>query len=236
MHLNEKQELAKNTITWPLLIIAWAWSWKTATLTARVEHMIKEVWVNPSLILCVTFTNKAAKEMRERIWKRLWIEIINNIYRQKWSLPLIWTFHSIWVFFLKEILLKFDISESWISLRKDFLIYSEDDKLKVLKDIIVNELKLEEKQFPARQFAYFISDAKNNFYTAKEYVNHADSFIKEKVSQAYIIYEKKMSENNALDFDDILFKTLQFLKNKKFWNIIKKNTNIWWLMNIKIQI
>jgi DNA helicase-2/ATP-dependent DNA helicase PcrA len=95
------------------------------------------------------------------------------------------------------------------------LIYSEDDKLKVLKDIIVNELKLEEKQFPARQFAYFISDAKNNFYTAKEYVNHADSFIKEKVSQAYIIYEKKMSENNALDFDDILFKTLQFLKKQE---------------------
>ena len=81
MKLNDKQNIAKNQIEWPLLIIAWAWSGKTATLTARVEYMIREKWIDPKSILCVTFTNKAAREMRERIWNALWIEISNNIYR-----------------------------------------------------------------------------------------------------------------------------------------------------------
>jgi DNA helicase-2/ATP-dependent DNA helicase PcrA len=93
------------------------------------------------------------------------------------------------------------------------LIYSEEDKLKVLKDIIVNDLKLDEKQFKARQIAYYISEAKNSFLTAKDYGSVVDSYIKEKVMDAYKIYEVKMMENNALDFDDILFKTLQLLKN-----------------------
>ncbi|NCB12857.1 MAG: hypothetical protein EOM78_14650 [Erysipelotrichia bacterium] len=93
------------------------------------------------------------------------------------------------------------------------MIYSEEDKLKLIKEIIVNDLKLDEKQNPARQMAYFISEAKNNLIDAKNYKTQIDSFIKEKVSQIYTIYEKKMSENNALDFDDILFKTLQLLKN-----------------------
>lgn len=211
MQLNEKQILARDTIDWPLLIIAWAWSWKTSTLTSRVEYMIKEKNINPTNILCVTFTNKAAREMRDRIWKKLWVEIQNNIYKQRNTLPLIWTFHSIWVFFLKECLEKFDLS--WLNLKKDFLIYGEDDKLRLIKDIITNDLKLDEKQTPARQIAFFISDAKNNLLDAKKYTNYADSFIKEKVSQVYAIYEKKMIENNALDFDDILFKTLQLLKN-----------------------
>lgn len=212
MNLNEKQEVAKNTVDWPLLIIAWAWSGKTATLTSRVEYMIKEKWIDPKSLLCVTFTNKAAREMRERIWKKLWIEIDNNIYKQR-NLPLMGTFHSIWVFFLKEILAKYDLSKLWVNIKKDFLIYSEEDKLKVLKDILVNDLKLDEKQFKARQIAYYISEAKNSFIKAKEYSRVVDSFIKEKVSLAYEIYEKKMAENNALDFDDILFKTLELLKN-----------------------
>nr|MDD3720543.1 UvrD-helicase domain-containing protein [Candidatus Gracilibacteria bacterium] len=213
MHLNEKQELAKNTINGPLLIIAGAGSGKTATLTARVEHMIKEVGINPAEILCVTFTNKAAKEMRERIGKRLGIHIDNNIYRQKGNLPLIGTFHSIGVYLLKDVLNKYDLSELGINLKKDFIIYDEDDKLKLLKGIITVDLQLDEKQFPARQIAYYISEAKNSGLAAKDYVGAVDSFIKEKVSQVYNIYEKKMSENNALDFDDILFKTLQILKN-----------------------
>jgi len=215
MNLNKEQEKAKDKIEWPLLIIAWAWSWKTATLTTRVEYMIKEKNISPPNILCVTFTNKAAREMRERIWKKLWIEVTNNIYKQRNNLPLIWTFHSIWVFFLKEILEKYDLNWIWINIRKDFLIYSEEDKLKLIKEIIVNDLKLDEKQNPARQMAYFISEAKNNLIDAKNYKTQIDSFIKEKVSQIYAIYEKKMSENNALDFDDILFKTLQLLKNSQ---------------------
>ncbi|NDK08343.1 UvrD-helicase domain-containing protein [Candidatus Gracilibacteria bacterium] len=212
MNLNEKQEIAKNTVDGPLLIIAGAGSGKTATLTSRVEYMIKEKGIDPKSLLCVTFTNKAAREMRERIGKKLGIEIDNNIYKHR-NLPLIGTFHSIGVFFLKEILAKYDLSKLGVNIKKDFLIYSEEDKLKVLKDILVNDLKLDEKQFKARQIAYYISEAKNSFIKAKEYSRVVDSFIKEKVSLAYEIYEKKMAENNALDFDDILFKTLELLKN-----------------------
>ncbi|MDD3302070.1 MAG: UvrD-helicase domain-containing protein [Candidatus Gracilibacteria bacterium] len=213
MNLNKEQEKAKDKIEGPLLIIAGAGSGKTATLTTRVEYMIKEKNISPTNILCVTFTNKAAREMRERIGKKLGIEVTNNIYKQRNNLPLIGTFHSIGVFFLKEILEKYDLNGIGINIRKDFLIYSEEDKLKLIKEIIVNDLKLDEKQNPARQMAYFISEAKNNLIDAKNYKTQIDSFIKEKVSQIYTIYEKKMSENNALDFDDILFKTLQLLKN-----------------------
>ncbi|MFA5917813.1 MAG: UvrD-helicase domain-containing protein [Candidatus Gracilibacteria bacterium] len=212
MQLNEKQEIAKNTIDGPLLIIAGAGSGKTATLTTRVEYMIKEKKIDPKSLLCVTFTNKAAREMRERIGKKLGVVIDNNIYRQR-NLPLMGTFHSIGVFFLKEILGKYDVSQLGVNLKKDFLIYSEEDKLKVLKDIIVNDLKLDEKQFKARQIAYYISEAKNSFLTARDYSSVVDSYIKEKVMDAYKIYEVKMVENNAMDFDDILFKTLQLLKN-----------------------
>ncbi len=212
MNLNESQEIAKNTIDWPLLIIAWAWSWKTATLTSRVDFMIREKWISPLSILCVTFTNKAAKEMRERIGRKLWVEITNNMYTQR-NLPLIWTFHAIWMFFLKEVLKKYSPEVLWLWIKWDFLIYGEDDKMKLMKDILVNDLNLDEKQFPSRQIAYYISEAKNSFMKAKDYEKLVDSFIKEKVLAAYKIYEKKMQENNALDFDDILFKTLELFKN-----------------------
>lgn len=211
MHINEKQEEAKNTIDWPLLIIAWAWSWKTATLTARVEYMIKEKNINPENILMVTFTNKAWKEMRERVAKRLWVEAWNNIYRNR-NLPLIWTFHSLWVFFLKETLANFDSEFLNIWLKKDFVIYDESDKLSVLKWIIKDELKLDEKQYPARTIWSYISNAKSALITPKWYEREVDSTIKEIVRDVYYKYEQKLNQNNSIDFDDILVKTLWIMK------------------------
>ena len=214
MNLNPKQEEAKNKIEWPLLIIAWAWSWKTATLTARVEYMISEKNINPSQILMVTFTNKAASEMRERVAKVLWVEAPRNVY-VRGNFPMVWTFHSIWIFILKDILLKYLPEELWIWLKKDFVIYDESDKLSVLKSILKNTLHLEEKEFPARQIAFYISNAKNSLITAKWYEKEVDSSIKEVVYKAYIEYEKNLAMNNALDFDDILVKTLTILRIPK---------------------
>ncbi len=214
MQLNEKQEEAKNHIDWPMLIIAWAWSWKTATVTKRVEFMIKENSIPANNILCVTFTNKAAREMRERICKTLNITIKNNNYYKDYRLPLIGTFHAIWVLFLKEVLawnFAFEVSEK-INLKKDFVIYDESDKLAVLRNIIKEELKLDEKSFPARQIAFFISNAKNSLITPKAYENYIDSKIKEVVSKVYYKYEQKLWQNNAIDFDDILVKTLNILQ------------------------
>ncbi len=214
MKLNPKQEKAKNKIKWPLLIIAWAGSWKTATLTARVEYMIREKNINPSEIMMVTFTNKAALEMRERVAKVLWTHSPRNLYSKK-DFPLIWTFHSIWIFILKEILSKFLPEELEIWLKKNFVIYDESDKLSVLKWIIKNKLMLEEKEFPARQIAFYISNAKNNLITAKWYESEVDSSLKEVVHKVYLEYEKNLASNNALDFDDILIKTLALLRIPK---------------------
>ncbi len=216
MQLNPKQEEAKNKVDWPMLIIAWAWSWKTATLTARVEYMIWEKSINPSNIMMVTFTNKAASEMRERVAKRLWVETPRNLY-SKYNFPLIWTFHSIWIYFLKEVLSKFSADELQIGLKKDFVIYDEQDKLSVLKNILKNRLNLDEKEFPARQIAFYISNAKNNLVTAIAYEKEIDSTLKEVVFKAYLEYEKDLVSNNAIDFDDILIKTYALLR---IWKIL----------------
>ena len=214
MNLNPKQEEAKNKIEWPLLIIAWAWSWKTATLTARVEYMIRDKNINPTNILMVTFTNKAASEMRERVAKVLWVQPPRSVY-VRGNFPTVWTFHSIWIFILKDVLSRYLPEELWIWLKKDFVIYDESDKLSVLKSILKNTLYLEEKEFPARQIAFYISNAKNNLITAKWYENEVDSSIKEVVFKVYIEYEKNLAMNNALDFDDILVKTLALLRIPK---------------------
>ncbi len=214
MQLNPKQEEAKNKINWPVLIIAWAWSWKTATLTARVQYMIWEKNISASNIMMVTFTNKAATEMRERVAKTLWVEVPRSIY-SKWNFPLIWTFHSIWIYILKDVLNRYSAEELQIWLRKDFVIYDEQDKLSVLKNILKNKLNLDEKEFPARQIAFYISNAKNSLITAKWYEREVDSTIKEVVYKAYLEYEKDLISNNAIDFDDILIKTYAALRIKK---------------------
>jgi len=205
MNLNLEQQKAVNCINWTLLILAWAWSWKTATLTARIENMIKNVWINPQDILAVTFTNKAAKEMKHRVSKVLWVEYNISPFKNR-GLPMVWTFHSIWVFILKE-----KIESIWMN--KDFVIYDESDKLSVIKGIIRDDLKLDEKKYPARSIASFISNAKNALISAKNYEKYVDSHIKEIVRDVYKIYQAKLEENNSLDFDDILVKTLEVLKN-----------------------
>lgn len=203
MHLNPEQEKAKNQIDWPLLILAWAWSWKTATLTARIEHMI-DSWINPANILAVTFTNKAAKEMKHRVSKVLGVDYQVSPYKNR-NLPMIGTFHSIWVYILKE-----KIETIWMS--KDFVIYDESDKLSVIKSIIKDEMWLDEKKYPPRSIASYISNAKNALIYAQKYERYVDSHIKEIVNKVYLTYDKKLIENNALDFDDILVKTLEILQ------------------------
>lgn len=203
MNLNPEQEKAKNQIEWPLLILAWAWSWKTATLTARIEHMIQS-GVSSNSVLAVTFTNKAAKEMKHRVSKVLGVDYQVSPYKNR-NLPMIGTFHSIWVYILKE-----KIETIWMN--KDFVIYDESDKLSVIKSIIKDEMWLDEKKYPPRSIASYISNAKNALISAQKYERYVDSHIKEIVNKVYLSYDKKLIENNALDFDDILVKTLEILQ------------------------
>ncbi len=204
MNLNTAQEQAVKKINGPLLIIAGAGSGKTATLTARIQYMIEQGNIPPIHILAVTFTNKAAREMKQRVAKVLWSEYQINPYRNT-HLPTIWTFHSIGVMMLKE-----KIHTLWYD--KNFVIYDESDKLSILKNIIKEDLKLDEKKYPARSIASFISNAKNALISHKNYHNYVDSHIKEIVAEVYKIYTQRLDENNALDFDDILVKTLEILQ------------------------
>lgn len=209
MKPNPQQQEAIEHSTGALLIIAGAGSGKTATLTRRIAHMISESWVVPNSILALTFTNKAANEMKERTGRAIGQEFHPHMMRNR-HLPYMGTFHSFGIFVLKEVLQmawKSDISES-IGLKKDFIIYDETDKLSVMKDIIKNELGLIEKEYPPRQIAYYISDAKNKSLNAASYKEQVDSHLKEVVADVFSRYEKRLKENNALDFDDILWKLL----------------------------
>lgn len=205
--LNNEQKIAVETISWPLLILAWAWVGKTHTLTERVWYMIKNAWVNPNSILCVTFTNKAAREMRERIWKTLWRDVENlNLYRS-FDFPLIWTFHSIWVYFLRLF-----IDKIWYS--KDFTILDEDDKLKIVKEIL-EEKWIDTKDTKPRSVIYSISSAKNLWVNAKMFSFNTKSYFEEKVAEVFEIYERRLREMNLLDFDDILLRTEELLDNEE---------------------
>ncbi len=215
MKPNQKQQEAIDKIEGPMLIIAGAGSWKTATLTARVQNMIENKWISPNNILMVTFTNKAASEMKQRVAKTLGVEVPRTLFSVR-AFPTIGTFHSIWIYLLKTLLnpkhnLYEEISER-IGLRKDFVIYDESDKLSVLKSIIKSELNLDIKEFPPRQIAFYISNAKNALITAKWYEREIDNSLKQVVWEVYTKYEQKLSQNNAMDFDDILTKTLSLLK------------------------
>jgi DNA helicase-2/ATP-dependent DNA helicase PcrA len=153
--LNDRQQQAIEIIDGPLLLLAGAGAGKTHTLTERVGVMIQQHGIAPESILCVTFTNKAAREMRERLAQKLGIQVTNNfnLYRLH-GMPVAGTFHSIGVFFLRQFIDRIGYS-------KDFLIYDEDDKIKLLKQIC-EEKKIDEKEVPPRQILFQISAAKND--------------------------------------------------------------------------
>lgn len=211
MNLNEKQSQAVQVVEWPLLIIAGAGSGKTATLTSRVEYMVREKNISPRNILCVTFTNKAAREMKERVAKNLWIDIENNAYRSRSEMPFIWTFHSFWVSVLKEFIEK-------IGYKKEFLIYDTSDQISLLKQIL-KEMNIDEKEYSSRKIGGYISNAKNALISPENYGSLVDSNFKEVVHDVYKKYQKKLLENNALDFDDILVKTLLILQKPEILEI-----------------
>jgi len=213
MQLNNKQQEAVEHTEGSLLIIAGAWSGKTATLTKRISYMISEKWITPSSILALTFTNKAAGEMKERTGQVIGQEYHPHMMKNR-HLPYMGTFHSFGIYILKEVLSSqyADVVSEHIGLKKNFLIYDESDKLSVMKDIIKNELWLIEKEYPPRQIAFYISDAKNKSINADRYKNEVDNNLKEVVAQVFERYEKRLRENNALDFDDILWKLLAVLE------------------------
>ena len=202
-NLNDRQLEAVKSVGSPNLIFAGAGSGKTRVLTYKIAYLIKEIGLPPENILAVTFTNKAAQEMKSRVQELLDFDI---------SSISIGTFHSISAQILRKEIHNLGISNS-------FIIYDQVDSIAVIKDSI-KDLGLDIKQFEPKTFKNHISSLKNQLISHEEAESLADDFLSKKVAEVYKIYQNQLLSNSALDFDDLLLKPLELFK--KFPNVLEK--------------
>jgi DNA helicase-2/ATP-dependent DNA helicase PcrA len=199
--LNPEQRRAVETTEGPLLIQAGAGSGKTKTLTHRIAYIIATNRATPFNILAVTFTNKAAKEMRERVAVLLGERADNRGF-----MPYMGTFHGICVRLLR-------MDGESIGIPRSFVIFDESDRQAAVKQVS-KQLRLDEKAFPPRLLSGLISSAKNDMLTPEEYSGLANSPAQKTAATVYPLYERALKEASALDFDDLINKTVQMLKTK----------------------
>jgi len=193
--LNPKQKEAVTKTEGPCLVIAGAGSGKTKVLTHKIAYIIEEKGVAPWNILAITFTNKAANEMKERITK-----LIGENSNDMW----VGTFHSICVKILRRYIERIGYSS-------DFVIFDTSDQKTLVKQCI-RELNLDDKLFTERSVLSEISNAKNEMLTPMQYSLRTNGEIrKQKIAQVYEIYQKRLKANNAVDFDDIINLTIEIL-------------------------
>ena len=196
--LNEPQREAVHYTEGPLLILAGAGSGKTRVLTHRIAYLIEEKGVNPWNILAITFTNKAAGEMRERV-----DAIVGYGAESIW----VSTFHAMCSRILRRYIDR-------LGYDNNFTIYDTDDQKTLMKDVC-KYLQIDTKMFKERSLLGMISSAKNEMITAEEYALQAEGdFNRKKIAQVYTEYEKQLKANNALDFDDLLVKTVQLFQTQ----------------------
>ncbi len=194
--LNEKQREGVETVDGPVLLLAGAGSGKTRVLTYRISYLIEEEGVNPWNILAITFTNKAAKEMRERVDK-----IVEYGADQIW----VATFHSTCVRILRRHIER-------LGYDNHFTIYDTDDQKTVMKDIC-KRLQVDTKKLKERSLLGIISSAKNELMDATQYeLENYTEFGKKKICEVYKEYEAVLKSNNALDFDDLIMKTVELFR------------------------
>ena len=198
--LNKEQRRAVETTEGPLLIQAGAGSGKTKTLTHRIAYLIATNRATPYNILAVTFTNKAAKEMRERVALLLGEQAENRSF-----MPYMGTFHGICVRLLRQ------DGES-VGIPRTFVIFDEADRQAAIKQVS-KQLMIDEKAFPARTISGLISSAKNELITPQEYAGSAGSPAQQAAAQVYPLYEKALKDASALDFDDLINRTVRMLKS-----------------------
>ena len=196
--LNKEQYEGAMTVDGQVLILAGAGSGKTRVLTYRIAHMINDLDIAPYQILAITFTNKAAKEMRDRV-----SSLVGDTANNMW----ISTFHSTCVKILRR-----EIQH--LGYKSNFTIYDSSDQ-KTLINECIKELNINDKDITQREISGKISRAKDKMQTAASYKREFESNFREnKIADVYVMYQKKLKENNAMDFDDLIFKTVElFLKN-----------------------
>ena len=194
--LNDKQIEAVKATEGPVLILAGAGSGKTTVLVNRIAYMLEHERISPYNILAITFTNKAANEMKTRVEK-----LIGNNADGMW----ISTFHSCCVKILRSCI-------DYIGFSGNFVIYDTDDSKTVLKDCL-KELNMDEKVFSPRSVAAQLSKAKDELVSWQEYKNiNENNYRLSKIAAVYELYQEKLKKNNALDFDDIIFFTVKIFK------------------------
>ena len=187
--LNDRQLEAVKQVEGPVLIMAGAGSGKTKALTCRIAYMLS-LGIRPGEILAITFTNKAAKEMRDRVHG-----LVGPAADRIWM----YTFHSFGARFLRREI------NNYPPYNDKFTIYDSDDSKQLVKNVL-KELNLDDKQFQPRVIQSAISTAKNKLLSPKAFRQQAGTnFYNLKVADVYDLYDKHMKQNNALDFDDLLF-------------------------------
>ena len=179
----------------PLLVVAGAGSGKTRVLTRRIAYLLSERHIAPYEVLAITFTNKAAAEMKERVK-----ELVGERAKSMW----VSTFHSACVRILRQEAARIGYSNS-------FTIYDSSDSLRLLT-VIIRELNLDSKQYSARAIQSVISTAKNELIGPADYANQTSNHFEEIISQIFALYQKRLSAANAMDFDDLIGKTVDLLQ------------------------
>ena len=200
--LNDMQKVAVETTEGPLLVLAGAGSGKTKVLTTRIAYLVEELGISPSNILAITFTNKAAKEMKERV-----VNMLGSVgYHIQMS-----TFHSFGLFILKNHYDK-------LGYKNNFTILDSDDSLTIIKKII-KDLGYDIKEYNPKAIRNKISGAKNELVDSYEYARIAATDFEEVVASVYQKYENKLLVSNSVDFDDLL--TLPIMLFKSYPEILK---------------
>ena len=196
--LNKEQQQAVQHTEGPLLILAGAGSGKTKVLTVRIAHLLAQ-GVNPYEILAITFTNKAAKEMKSRV-EGLVGDVANRIWLS--------TFHSFCAKFLR-----FEL-DNFLGYNSNFTIYDTSDSQAVIKAAL-KALNLDDKYYPVGAMIGAISEAKNKLLFASDFRKQARDFYQQKVADVYEYYERELRKNNALDFDDLLLVAVKLLQSNE---------------------
>ncbi|MBE7036771.1 MAG: ATP-dependent DNA helicase PcrA [Ruminococcaceae bacterium] len=197
---NPQQKEAILQTDGPLLILAGAGSGKTTVVVNKIAHILEQKKAEPWQILAITFTNKAAGEMKERI--------MNTVGEDAGSMW-IGTFHSLCMRILRR-----DIEKLGGGYSSDFVIYDAADQKTLMKRVL-KSLNIDEKMLPIRSVLYEISTAKDELFGPVEYLSmHEDNYRKKLIGEAYRMYQKQLAEANALDFDDIIMRTVQLLSQE----------------------
>ena len=193
--LNDKQKEAVEWPDGPILVLAGAGSGKTRVLTTKLAYLVNEKSINPYNILAITFTNKAAKEMKERAFKMLG----SDAYKMQIS-----TFHSLGLLLIRE-------NYDKLGFDKNFTILDSDDSLTIIKKIL-KDMNLDPKVYNPRAIRNKISSAKNELMDSNYYSRFVNSEYEEIVLDVFKKYEQKVLKNNSMDFDDLLLLPIKLFK------------------------